>query len=154
MGRKLVKRVLIEKNLDKKPRKGHVAIIIAQHLLLWSSGYVIASTAYLIHTEAITKDLIPAAVILISTVGLAEMVSPAIKQLLITPGLRKLAFYLHMQRSGLALDKTSRQKLSDIPSMSPIIGKECFAVHRNRLGRGIGRRDHLHRRQAPYLSHV
>jgi len=154
MGRKLVRRVPIEKNLDKKSRKGHVAIVVAQHLLLWSSGYVVASTAYLIHIGAITKGLIPAAVVLIFTVSLAETISPAIKQLLTTPGLRKPAVYLHMQRSGLALDKTSRQELSDVLSMSAIIGKEYFAVHRNRLGRGIGRRDHLHRRPAPHLSHV
>lgn len=154
MGRKLVRRVPLEKDLDKKSRKGHVAIIIAQHLLLWSSGYVVASTAYLIHIGAIAKDLIPAAVILTFTVSLAETVSPAIKQLLISPGLRKPAVYLHLQRSRLALDKTSGQELSDVPSMSAIIGKECFAVHRNRLGRGIGRRDHLHRRPAPHLSHV
>lgn len=76
------------------------------------------------------------------------------RQLLTTPGLRKLAVYLRMQRSGLALYENSRSKLSDIPSMSAITGKECFEVHRYRLDGGIGHCDHLHCRQAANLSHV
>jgi ABC-type transport system involved in cytochrome bd biosynthesis fused ATPase/permease subunit len=60
---------------DQKTRipKGHIAIIVAQHVLLYSSGYVIASTAYLIHTRSITNDLLPAAVILIFAVSLYEV---------------------------------------------------------------------------------
>lgn len=76
MGRKLIRRFPVEKETErdesKDSRKEHVAIVIAQHLLLWSSGYIVASTAYLVHTGAITKDLIPTAVILIFTVSVDD----------------------------------------------------------------------------------
>lgn len=72
MGRKLIRRVPTEQDLSKKLPKGHIAIVAAQHVLLYSSGYVIASTAYLVHTSTITKDLLPAAVILVFAVRIHE----------------------------------------------------------------------------------
>lgn len=68
MGRKLIRRVPTEKDPEEKIAKGHIAIIVAQHLLTYSSGYVVASTAYLIHTRTITKDLLPAAILLLFAV--------------------------------------------------------------------------------------
>jgi ABC-type transport system involved in cytochrome bd biosynthesis fused ATPase/permease subunit len=73
MGRKLIRRMPTEKDKSNKIQKGHIAIIVAQHVLLYSSGYVIASTAYLIHTGIITNDLLPAAVILVFAVSLYEV---------------------------------------------------------------------------------
>jgi hypothetical protein len=73
MGRKLIRRMPTEKDQKTRTPKGHIAIIIAQHVLLYSSGYVIASTAYLIHTRSITNDLLPAAVILVFAVSLCEV---------------------------------------------------------------------------------
>jgi ABC-type transport system involved in cytochrome bd biosynthesis fused ATPase/permease subunit len=73
MGRKLIRRMPTEKDQKTRIPKGHIAIIVAQHVLLYSSGYVIASTAYLIHTRSITNDLLPAAVILIFAVSLYEV---------------------------------------------------------------------------------
>jgi hypothetical protein len=73
MGRKLIRRMPTEKDRSDKTPKGLIAIIIAQHVLLYSSGYVIASIAYLIHTGIITNDLLPAAVILVFTVSLVEV---------------------------------------------------------------------------------
>lgn len=72
MGRKLIRRMPTEKDLDEKSAKGHIAIIIAQHLLVCSSGYVVASTAYLIHIGTITRDLLPAAIILVFAVCIHE----------------------------------------------------------------------------------
>jgi hypothetical protein len=69
MGRKLVRRMPTEKDRSNKLSKGHITIIVAQHVLLYSSGYVIASTAYLIHTRIVTNDLLPAAVILVFAVS-------------------------------------------------------------------------------------
>lgn len=75
MGRKLIRRVpveKVEKDASERIAKGHIAIIIAQHLLIYSSGYVIASTAYLIHTGAITRDLLPTAIMLEFSVCVRE----------------------------------------------------------------------------------
>jgi ABC-type transport system involved in cytochrome bd biosynthesis fused ATPase/permease subunit len=69
MGRKLVRRMPTEKDRSNKLSKGHITIIVAQHVLLYSSGYVIASTAYPIHTRIVTNDLLPAAVILVFAVS-------------------------------------------------------------------------------------
>jgi hypothetical protein len=68
MGRKLIRRMPTEQESSKKWAKGHITIIIAHHVLLYSSGYVVASTAYLIHSGTFTKALLPTAVILIFAV--------------------------------------------------------------------------------------
>lgn len=71
MGRKLIRRVPVEKeSKSDNPAKGHVTIIVAQHFLLYSTAYVIASTAYLTHNGTFTKDLLPIAVILVFAVCL------------------------------------------------------------------------------------
>lgn len=70
MGRKLIRRVPTEKDCSKKWPKGHITIVVAQHLLLCSSGYIIASTVYLTHSGIFTKDLLPIAVILVFAVCL------------------------------------------------------------------------------------
>jgi hypothetical protein len=71
MGRKLVRRVPVEKESSgDNMAKGHVTIVVAQHLLLYSSGYVVASTAYLTYDGTSTKDLLPIAVILVFAVCL------------------------------------------------------------------------------------
>ena len=72
MSRKLIKRVLTEKDYSDKWSKGHATIIAAQHCLLYSSGYVLASTAYLIHNGTFTKDLLPIAVTLVFAVCLCN----------------------------------------------------------------------------------
>jgi ABC-type transport system involved in cytochrome bd biosynthesis fused ATPase/permease subunit len=68
MGRKLIRRMPTDEDRSNKVSKGHAGIVVAQHVLLFSSGYVIASTAYLIHTGSITNDLLPTAVILVFAV--------------------------------------------------------------------------------------
>lgn len=70
MGRKLIRRVPTEKDCSNKWSKAHITIIISQHCLLYSSGYVIASTAYLIHDGTFTRNLLPVAVILVFAVCL------------------------------------------------------------------------------------
>ena len=71
MGRKLIRRVPTEKDCSsKKWAKGHITIVVAQHFLLYTSGYVIASTAYLVHNGTFTRELLPVAVILIFSVCL------------------------------------------------------------------------------------
>ena len=64
MGRKLIRQVPVEKDVGDKSAKGQISIIVAQHFLLYTSGYVVASTAYLIHNGTFTKNLLPIAVIL------------------------------------------------------------------------------------------
>jgi hypothetical protein len=73
MGRKLIRRVSVEKDVGNKSAKGHITIIIAQHFLLYTSGYVVASTAYLIYNGTFTKDLLPIAVILEFSVYLNDV---------------------------------------------------------------------------------
>lgn len=73
MGRKLIRRVPLEKDCSNKWAKGHITIVVAQHFLLYSSGYVIASTAYLIHNGTFTRDLLPIAAILMFTVCLHDV---------------------------------------------------------------------------------
>ena len=68
MGWKLIRRVPTEKDCSKKWSKGHITIIVSQHCLLYSSGYVIASTAYLVHNETFTRDFLPIAVVLVFAV--------------------------------------------------------------------------------------
>jgi hypothetical protein len=46
-----------------------LTIVFLQHVLLWSSAYVVASTAYLIYTGAITEGLMPVAAVLVFTVS-------------------------------------------------------------------------------------
>jgi hypothetical protein len=72
MGRKLIRRVPVEKESSgDNLAKGHITIVVAQHLLLYSSGYVVASTAYLTYNGAFTKELLPIAVILVFAVCLS-----------------------------------------------------------------------------------
>jgi hypothetical protein len=68
MGKKLIRRVPIEQENNNSRAKGHYTIVLAQHLLLYGSGYVLASTAYLIHGGSFTRDLLPTAVILMFAV--------------------------------------------------------------------------------------
>lgn len=68
MGRKLIRRMPTEKKEKTRLLSGHAAIVACQHLLLLSSGYVLASTACLIRIGVITKDLLPLAVILLFSV--------------------------------------------------------------------------------------
>jgi hypothetical protein len=69
MGRKLIRRLPVEKESKAATRKRLLAMVFLQHVLLWSSAYVVASTAYLIHTGAITKELMPVAAVLVFTVS-------------------------------------------------------------------------------------
>lgn len=69
MGRKLVRRVPLEKEFSTITRKRLLATVFLQHVLLWSSAYVVASTAYSIHTGAITKELMPLAAVSVFTVS-------------------------------------------------------------------------------------
>lgn len=71
MGRKLIRRTPSEKEADRQSSKGHIAIVVFQQVLIWSSTYVLASTGYLVHGEAITRDLIPSAAIQIFAVSTA-----------------------------------------------------------------------------------
>lgn len=54
----------------EKSAKGQISIVVAQHCLLYSSGYVVASTAYLTYNGTFTEDLLPIAVILVFAVCL------------------------------------------------------------------------------------
>lgn len=75
MGRKLIRRLPVEKESSAGSTKKRLLVIIfAQHVLLWSSAYVVGSTAYLIHTGAVTKELIPVATVLVFTVSVLEKV--------------------------------------------------------------------------------
>jgi hypothetical protein len=70
MGRKLIRRAPNEKDCSNERSKGHITIIVGQHLLLYNSGYGIASTAYLIHNGTFTRDLLPIAMTLVFAVCL------------------------------------------------------------------------------------
>ena len=70
MGRKLIRRAPTEKDSSSKWPRGQITIVVAQHLLFYSSGYVIASTAFLVHNGTFTKYLLPIAVILVFAVCL------------------------------------------------------------------------------------
>lgn len=72
MGRKLIRRVPIEKDVSSISAKTHITIIVAQHFLLYTSGYVVASTAYLVHNGTFTKNLLPIAVIMEFSVNLND----------------------------------------------------------------------------------
>jgi hypothetical protein len=69
MGRKLIRRLPVEKESRAGTRKRLAAIVFLQHVLLWSSAYVVAGTAYLIHTGAVTRELMPVAAVSVFTVS-------------------------------------------------------------------------------------
>jgi hypothetical protein len=74
MGRKIIRRVSVEKESSSDNlANGHFTIVVAQHLLLYSSGFVIVSTAYLTYNGTFAKDLLPIAVILIFAVCLHDI---------------------------------------------------------------------------------
>jgi len=56
-----------------RTRKRLLAIVFLQHVLLWSSAYVVAGTAYLIHTGAVTKVMMPVAAVLVFAVSILEV---------------------------------------------------------------------------------
>lgn len=53
----------------QKHRTGLVAIVATQHVLLWTSAYIVASEAYLLIEHHVTPDLLPTSVILLVSVG-------------------------------------------------------------------------------------
>jgi hypothetical protein len=98
--------------------KGHISIVVAQHLLLYTSGYVVASTAYLIHNGTFTKNLLPIAVILEFSVCLnVWFVLVLLDNGLTFAGL--CITYLHrpLQPNSMAVISTRWTKLLDFPSM-------------------------------------
>jgi len=110
MGRKLIRRVPIDKDSSTKWAKGHITIVTTQHFLLYSSGYVITSTAYLIHSGTFTKDLLPTAVILIFAVCF-HGIRCIREQELIFAGLCVTPLHLRLQLDNPAITSTHREKL-------------------------------------------
>jgi hypothetical protein len=62
----------VEKESRACTRKRLLAVVFLQHVLLGSSAYVVASTAYLIHTGAVTRELMPVAAVSVFTVSVLE----------------------------------------------------------------------------------
>jgi hypothetical protein len=152
MGRKLIRRMPTEKDKSNKIPKGHIAIIVAQHVLLYSSGYVIASTAYLIHTGIITNDLLPAAVILVFAVSLYK-VGRHVSQLT-GIGLCINCVRLPLQRDSMAMVSTRWEKLFDITSVSGNSIQVRHPICGHSLDGGYRARYRFHSREASVVSRV
>jgi hypothetical protein len=57
-----------EKDAKRNLPNGRIGIVVTQHMLLYSSGYVLASTAYLVYTRTVVRGYNRAAIILMFAV--------------------------------------------------------------------------------------
>ncbi|RMY04624.1 hypothetical protein D0868_06848 [Hortaea werneckii] len=60
------KRLLNRKAKDRRS-SGHEAIVAFQHILLWTSVYVLASEIYMLASGAVTSELLPSAILLLTS---------------------------------------------------------------------------------------
>ncbi|KAK5112314.1 hypothetical protein LTR85_011586 [Meristemomyces frigidus] len=62
---------LTRRRRDESNRSGLGALVAFQHILLWSSAYVLASEVYMIVTGVVTAELLPTAIVLLASAGIS-----------------------------------------------------------------------------------
>jgi len=144
MARKLVKREHSKKSVRAGAQRGHVVIVACQHGMLWSTLYVIATTAYLLATRVISKEVLPSAVILLVAVSALVLtyVDPA------NSGLaeRHIDHLVVSPQSGLMDGGSSLQRYSGRQTADgPIDGKERGAFRGHSLDGSVWLDHHSHR---------
>ncbi|RMY98655.1 hypothetical protein D0862_07485 [Hortaea werneckii] len=62
---------LLKTRMDDRRSSGHEAIVVFQHILLWTSIYVVASEIYMLASGAITSEMLASSILLLTSSGVA-----------------------------------------------------------------------------------
>lgn len=143
MARKLIKREQSAQRLDSRAPWSHAAVIACQHGMLWSSLYVIASTAYLLAMGVISAEVLPSAVVLLVAVG--TFVPPKVD----VANLRLAGRYLHrlvgsaqpgVVASGSSIQRPTGEQITD----SRVDGEKLVAFRRHSMDGCVWTDYHFH----------
>ncbi|RMY49641.1 hypothetical protein D0863_15091 [Hortaea werneckii] len=58
---------LLKRKAEDRRSSGHEAIVAFQHILLWTSVYVLASEVYMLASRAVTSELLPSSILLLTS---------------------------------------------------------------------------------------
>ncbi|RMY89938.1 hypothetical protein D0862_10094 [Hortaea werneckii] len=61
----------LRRNTKEKRSTGHEAIVAFQHILLWTSLYVLASEVYMLASGAVTSEVLASSILLLTSSGVA-----------------------------------------------------------------------------------
>ena len=63
----------LRRKTKEKKSTGHEAIVAFQHILLWTSLYVLASVVYMLASGAITSEVLASSILLLTGVSTSPL---------------------------------------------------------------------------------